>query len=348
MKYIILALITLLHVSCSHIEKDNTDVSSSETLAVEEASWSIQAQTEKNDMAPAQEEIIQYSELSLQTLMQEEIVGSDFTLEELLSSNSNYTRYKNGDIYLSGIMNIPVWDWPFPLLVLNHWYIDTRYYTNGRGLKREQDYFARNNFAIIHPDYRNHAYSDTINEEPYDFRLGYSRDVIASIKALQSSNLKELKSINTSNIWMLWHSMWSWISQNIAVSYPDIIKAVVLYGPVSNNEYTNFEKFQLSNPARSARVKQVINNYQTPLENPTFWAWVSSSTFFKNIRIPFMIFTGTADEDTPTKWAQDIAQDLQDAWKEFEIISYEWEWHEFWPKWSDFMEKSKEFFIKNL
>lgn len=91
----------------------------------------------------------------------------------------------NGDLKLSGIMNIPIGDGPFPLLVLNHGYIDIRYYTNGRGLKREQDYFARNGFAVIHPDYRNHAFSDKADEEPYDFRFGYVRDVITSVLAVQ-------------------------------------------------------------------------------------------------------------------------------------------------------------------
>jgi hypothetical protein len=33
-------------------------------------------------------------------------------------------------------MNIPKWEGDFPLLILNHGYLDTRVYTNGRGLKR--------------------------------------------------------------------------------------------------------------------------------------------------------------------------------------------------------------------
>jgi dipeptidyl aminopeptidase/acylaminoacyl peptidase len=352
MKYIIITFLILFSLSCSNNWENIIDTDSNKALSTEILSWSTIFQEQNDEIISPQEEIIQYSTLSLPTLMQEDITWNDFTLEEVLSTNSSYTRYRisynNGDIYLSGIMNIPAWDGPFPLIVLNHGYINPRYYTNGRGLKREQDYFARNGFAVIHPDYRNHAFSDKVDEEPYDFRLGYIRDVIASIKALQNSNIAELLSVNSSRIWMLWHSMWSWIAQNIAVSHPDIIHAMVLYWPVSNNEYTNFEKFQLPNPARSERIEQVTNDYQTPLENPTFWAWISSSTFFENIEIPVIIFTGTSDSDTPTQWAQNIYQDLQDAWVESEIISYQWEWHEFSREWSDFMERSKEFFIKNL
>lgn len=61
-----------------------------------------------------------------------------------------------------------------------------------------------------------------------------------------------------------------------------------------------------------------------------------------------MIFTGTNDADTPTAWAQNIAQNLSDAGKQVEIVSYPEEGHEFSSKWSDFMNQSKIFFDENI
>ncbi len=353
MKHLISYICTILIISltlstCSNTNYKQVNNSGSIIKASEliTSSWlieNIEIIDDENDI---------YGDLSLPSLKNENIVWSDLILEEILSSNSFYTRYriwyKNNDIYLSWIMNIPKWELPFPLLVLNHWYIDTRYYTNWRWLIREQDYFAKNGYAVIHPDYRNHAYSDKISIEKYDFRLWYTRDVIAAIYAVQNSDLDELDLIDTTKIWMLWHSMWSWISQNIAVVKPDLVKAIVLYWPVSNNEYLNFEKFQLSNPERSSRVQQVLEDYKTPEENPTFWEWVSSKSFIRDINTPIIIFTWTNDKDTPTKWAQDIATDLKSVWKDVEIISYNWESHEFINKWPDFMSKSKDFFDENL
>jgi uncharacterized protein len=57
-------------------------------------------------------------------------------------------------------MNIPIRKGKYPLVILNHGYIDPAVYTLGRGLKREQDFLARNGFAVLHTDYRNHAFSD--------------------------------------------------------------------------------------------------------------------------------------------------------------------------------------------
>ena len=293
-----------------------------------------------------------YWNISLPSLAQQEITGSDLVLEEILSQNEVYTRYrisyKNGDTSLSGIMNIPNGEWPYPLIVMNHGYIDTSVYTNGRGLKREQDYMARNGFAVIHPDYRNHALSDKISTEPYDFRQGYTTDVIAAVLAVQNSELEELINVNASKVWMLGHSMGAWITQNVLVIRPELVQAAILYGPVSNAEYDNFERYQIWNRSRSSLVQNVVSTYQTPDENPSFWDGVSSRTFFNYVQAPVMIFTGTADADTPTQWAESIYTNLQDLEKRSEIVRFEWEWHEFWPRFWDFMQQSRDFFNTNL
>jgi len=82
--------------------------------------------------------------------------GTGLVLDAVLADNAAYTRhsiyyYSNG-VKISGIMNIPKGAGPFPLLILNHGYIDPKVYTQGRGLKREQDYLARQGFAVLHTD----------------------------------------------------------------------------------------------------------------------------------------------------------------------------------------------------
>jgi hypothetical protein len=46
----------------------------------------------------------------------------------------------------------------------------------------------------------------------------------------------------------------------------------VLYAPVSNLEYKNFEKFQVNEIDRPARVNQVFSDYGNADDNPDFWA----------------------------------------------------------------------------
>jgi len=114
--------------------------------------------------------------VSLLALMKKTYKGRDFTMGQVLADMPAYTRhfitYKSGDLTISGIANIPKGNGPFPVIILNHGYIDPLIYTNGRGLKREQDYLARQGYFVVHPDYRNHAQSDEDPENDVNFRLG--------------------------------------------------------------------------------------------------------------------------------------------------------------------------------
>ena len=64
---------------------------------------------------------------------------------------------------------------PFPGIVLNHGYIEPSIYVTGQGLAREQDYLARQGFAVLHTDYRGHAGSDPALPVERETRLGYAR-----------------------------------------------------------------------------------------------------------------------------------------------------------------------------
>lgn len=286
--------------------------------------------------------------VSLQALMEQEFTGSELKLEQVLAQNNVYTRYRisyqaNG-LSLSGIMNIPSGEGPFPLLILNHGYIDPAVYTNGRGLKREQDYMARNGFAVIHPDYRNHAFSDKDEDSNLKFRLGYTEDVIGAVLAAQNSDLPELSVVDTQNVGMLGHSMGGGITQNILVVRPDLVKAAVLYAPVSSSSLDNLEQYFLRNGERSDRVAELYENHGSPEENPTFWANISPKNFFDRVKAPVKIFIGTNDDSTPPQWSYDIRDQLESAGKDVNLVVYEGEYHEYGPKWGDFMEQSKVFF----
>jgi dienelactone hydrolase len=82
--------------------------------------------------------------------------GGGLKLGEVLDETSSYTRYfvtyRSSGLTISGVMNVPNGDGPFPALVLNHGYIDPDVYTNGRGLRREQDYLARHGYVVLHTD----------------------------------------------------------------------------------------------------------------------------------------------------------------------------------------------------
>ena len=287
-----------------------------------------------------------FNAVSLPALMQTEIVGSDLVLGRKIGTTSKYTRYEvtyqANEFKISGIMNIPNGDGPFPTLVLGHGYIDPAIYTTGRGLKREQDYLANQGFIVLHTDYRNHAGSDDDPNNSINLRLGYTIDVIAAAKALKAANIPQ---IDKERIGYLGRSMGGGIGYNVATVAPNEFDALVLYAPVSANYVDNFNKWGRGNPEIE---NPIVEKYGSPKDAPDFWAGISAENYFDKIEDPIMIHHGTNDESCKVAWSERAAAQMTAAGKNVTLHIYQGEQHAFGPQWELSMQRSVEFLNQNL
>lgn len=292
---------------------------------------------DKSDDVPAKPHPV-----SLPALMQKEFDGRNLELGQILDQNSDYTRYYieylSGELTISGIMNIPKGDGPWPVLILNHGYIDPEVYTNGRGLKREQDYLARRGYIVIHPDYRNHAGSSKDPDTELNFRLGYSEDVINLIMAVKNS---ELDYFQSDNIGLLGHSMGGGVALNVMVINPSLVKAVVLFAPVNALARYNFDRWVRE---REDLASQIIDVYGSPEDSPDFWDNLSPATFLDRAEAPILLHHGDADNDVPILWSEELNDWMIAAGKDITFYVYEDEPHEFINAWPQVMERTVEFF----
>lgn len=283
---------------------------------------------------------------SLQALMQKQFDGRDFQIGQVQSETATYTRYyityKSGELTISGIMNVPKGTGPFPVVIMNHGYIDPAIYTNGRGLRREQDYFAARGYIVIHPDYRNHAQSSKDDNVEGDIRIGYIEDVINAIYALKSANLTYA---DTNRIAMIGHSMGGGIAQAVMVVQPELVDAYMLYAPVSSDVRESYYRWTKSRPEAVEQIKQ---QHGDPETNPEFWDNMSPVNFFDRIKSPVMINHGTNDADVPLEWSYRTRDALQAAGKEVILHEYPGEGHEFGPAWGTVMQRTINFFNQNL
>jgi uncharacterized protein len=286
------------------------------------------------------------SSISIQALSEKKFDGRDLTLGSVQAETSTYTRYyttyKSGELTISGIMNVPKGNGPFPIVVMNHGYIDPAIYTNGRGLRREQDYFASRGYIVVHPDYRNHAQSSKDENVEGNVRLGYVEDVINAIYALKAANLSYA---DTNRIAMIGHSMGGGIAQAIMVSQPELVKAYMLYAPVSTDTRESYYRWTESRPEA---VEQINNTFGSPEKNPEFWDNVSPVNFLSKVKSPVMINHGTADADVPLEWSQRTYDALRKENKEVIFHQYPGEGHEFGPAWPTVMQRTLDFFNSSL
>lgn len=293
---------------------------------------------------------------SLAIYLDTTIDGSDLRFDKVLARNSSYIRYQisylSNWLRISGIMNIPAGVWPHPLVILNHGYIDPAVYTIWRWLKREQDYLARNWYAVLHTDYRNHGWSETDpNWSDYEHLRSkyYGIDALNAIQAVRQAimdNYEVLSSVDADRVGMLGHSMWGGVTMYGLVARPDMIDAAVLYAPVHSQEYYNFNRWMI-NRLSSAQY-QALQDRLWPLDQLDTFASFSPETYFERVDAPVQIYFGTNDDSCPVQWWRDIRDQLIAADKSVELIEYPWEAHEFWPQWTNFMQWVVQFLDKYL
>jgi dipeptidyl aminopeptidase/acylaminoacyl peptidase len=290
--------------------------------------------------------------VSLKYIMEEKFDGRGLKLVNVISTTEAYTRYyityMSGKLRISGIMNVPKGKGPFPVVITAHGFIEPRYYSNGRGLRREQDYLARRGYVVIHPDYRNHDGSDDDPGNNLRLNLGYTEDVINAVYAVKNSNFKF---IDGDNIGLLGHSLGGGIALNMMVTKPGLVKAYVLFAPISIDYRDNYYRWiarrgsdvmrKFGPPSTREKIEAL---YGSPESNPAFWDDVSPKTFLKNVKDPVIVHQGLADKDVPPEWADKLALAFRRSGKPIKLYKYSREPHEFIAAWRQVMRTSTAFF----
>lgn len=232
-------------------------------------------------------------------------------------------------------MNVPSGRGPFPILVLNHGYIDPAVYTNGRGLAREQDYLARRGYVVLHTDYRNHAQSSKDPQSEVNVRLGYTEDVINAVLALKASPY-----VDPQRVGLFGRSMGGGITYNVLVAQPGLVKAGVVYAAVSSSAVDNFNRWTRPQPEIAAAI---VREHGDPAKNPAFWRNLSAVNFFDRITEPLLIQQGLADSTCPPIWAQQTLTALKNAGKQATLYTYPGEEHAFAAAWPTSMARTVAF-----
>jgi uncharacterized protein len=293
-----------------------------------------------------------FNTVSLKYIMQEKFDGRDLKLIRVLAENEIYTRYyityMSGKLKISGIMNVPKGKGPYPVIITAHGFVEPKYYTNGRGLKREQDYLARQGYVVLHPDYRNHNGSDKDPDNNLRLNLGYTEDVINAVYAVKNSSYKFM---DRANIGLLGHSLGGGVALNMIVTKPGLVKAYVLFAPISVDYRDNYYRWianrgadvmrKFGSPATRVKIEAL---YGSPEANPSFWDDISPKKYIANVQDPVIVHQGLADKDVPPAWADKLVAAFKRNGKNIKLYTYSGQPHEFTSAWPGVMKTSTKFF----
>ncbi len=248
---------------------------------------------------------------------------------------------------LSGVLNVPRGDGPFPAVVLAHGYIDPAVYQSGQGMTRERGFLADRGYVALHVDYRGHARSDPDPSGGADVRLGYAIDVISAVDALRGIAERDGTDVpvDPDRIALFGRSMGGGVVQKVAAISPGLVDAVVAWASVSSLEAENFDQFIRDD--NDERLDTLVRAHGLPEDSPDFWEGVSSRPYFDRVTEPFLAVHGRADDTCPPRWARATQRAMRRAGVDSELAWYD-DGHAFGPAFVAAMERTFSFLDEHL
>jgi dipeptidyl aminopeptidase/acylaminoacyl peptidase len=332
---------------------------------------------------PTTEELIY--PYTIEGLRQHDYQSGEIRIIETLTETDKYTayliEYPSDGLTITGVMQIPKGDGPFPVIVMNHGFYARSIYTSGDGTDRSSAFLAERGYITIASDYRSWGGSDTGESLFYS---GLAIDVINLLNAIPS-----IPQADAARVGMWGHSMGGGVTIKVltilggfdtsrgASTVPPAnggsaprVKAAVLYSTVSADMLDVINRWGNGCLGEVAAGEQIIGCNSSdivPLELPNnlinafvnapndtgLMAQVSPINYLDAVNVPIQIHYGSNDgltySGTPPEWPLKLNQELLDAGKDVELFRYEGEGHSFVGQpWFDFMIRVLNFFDENL
>ena len=291
--------------------------------------------------------------LSIPSLAHREYERGEIKIEKKVETNKSFTSYiafyfSDGlKIYsLLNIPNIPKPQNGFPVVIINHGYINPAVYDTISSYKSITDYFSQNGYLVLKPDYRGNGKSEIDNTAL--MRFAYPIDVMNLISSIPS-----ISEADSNSIYLWGHSLGGEVvlevleitGENADLSRD--IKAAVLWAPVTDPlkwfSRQNLPRLTeaVITPFPYSKTFEILGK---PEDNPKLWESISPLSYLENIKIPVQIVHGTSDETVPYQWSIELFNDLKSLGKNTKLNLYENASHNLSPKWDEASSDSLMFF----
>jgi dipeptidyl aminopeptidase/acylaminoacyl peptidase len=277
--------------------------------------------------------------------------------------NEFYTTYlidyPSDGLTITGVMQIPAGEGPFPVIIMNHGFFSRSVYHSGDGTDRASPYLAEHGYITLASDYRSWGDSDI------GYSFFYSGLVIDVINLLNA--ISSIPEADPNRIGMWGHSMGGGVTMKV-LTIDSRVKAAVLYSPVSPDDADIINRWGMGCFGDIAEGEQIVgcnssdvipidlprnlqDAYRFAASDADTLKEISPFYHLNYVAAPIQIHYGTEDgkafSGTPPEWSVKLTQGLRDAGKDVELLQYEGEGHSFIGQpWFDFMGRTLRFFDK--
>lgn len=264
-----------------------------------------------------------YAPYTIEGLRNRSYGEGQIEIVRVMEQTPSFTRYliayRSDGLRITGMMNRPKGNGPFPVVILNHGYYPLDVYQTGNGSKLAADYLAARGYLALASDFRSHAGS---GKAPNLFRAGHVIDTLNLIALAQ-----KLPEAQPGKVGMWGHSNGGAITAK-AITVSDQIAAALIYAPASSNIVEDYQ-FRVERARSRGQEIDKVEWPVAPAQAPDLYERLSPLPYLRYVGAPVQIHWGTADETVPRKWPEDLRAGLEAAGKDVTMYVYDGQPHSF-------------------
>lgn len=291
------------------------------------------------------EKIRKYDKYSYEALSARHFEPSPITIEETLKETSQFTSYlfsfQTEGKKVTGQLNVPRGGVPtggFPTILMIRGWAEAEGYKTGSGTRHVAEYFAKNGFLTVAPDFLGYGGSEARSEDELEARFQTYTTALTLLNSLQN-----VKQADPNNIFLWGHSN----GGHIALALLEITSRpnpTSLWAPVSKPFPYSILAYSDDSPDKGRALRKILADFEQDYDVDKY----SLDMYLDRINAPIQLAQGTADKDVPKWWSDQFIKTLKEKKKEVTYNVYPGADHNLTPSWNQAAAASLSFYKKHL
>lgn len=251
---------------------------------------------------------------------------------------------------VSGLLNVPKKPGVYPVIVMFRGFVPKETYQSGIGSQPSAKVFSQNGFITLAPDFLGYGESDNSSPNDFENRLQTYTTALTLLSSLQTLNngleasySGQIKAdLNKIGIWG--HSNGGQIALS-ALAISGAIYPTVLWAPVSKSFPYSILYYTDESDDQGKGLRKALASFEEDYDTQAF----SPTNYYHWIKAPIVINQGTADQEVPVWWSDDLVKELKKGSVDITYFTYPGADHNLLPDgWSNAVSNSLDFYKKSF
>lgn len=279
---------------------------------------------------------------------------SVISLGDVIKDEKDFTSYTFyylvAEKKVSGLLNIPKNPGVYPIIVLFRGFVPREIYTTGEGSRRTGEYFAKQGFVTLAPDFLGYGASEKGADDAMEDRFQTYTTALTLLASLKNLNTT-LEATQSGSVQTEPKKVGIWGHSNgghIALAVLAITEKpypTVLWNPVTKPFPYSILYFTDEYDDNGKALRKVVADFEKDYDIEKY----SPQNYYQYIQAPLQLHQAEADEAVPLRWSNQFYDRMKALEKEIVYFTYPSENHNFNNgSWPEAVERSNEFFKTSL